>query len=111
MNDDHKTQRTAALRAARRSKEEKDAVVNVLLNDGKGREYLWWLLTITKVNANPWTPNALTTSFACGEMNIGQQILAHIMEVNPAGYVQMLKEKLNGPVNGTNIDSADDNDD
>ena len=110
MDDDHRTQRIAAARAARRVKEEKDAVVNVLLNDGKGREYLWWLLTITKVNANPWTPNALTTSFACGEMNIGQQILAHILEVNPAGYVQMLKEKLNDSAPRTNSDSADDND-
>lgn len=78
----------------KRQQEERDYVVSTLLGDPKGREYLWWLLAITKVNANPFAGNALTTSFACGEMNVGQQILAHILEVNPAGYVQMLKERL-----------------
>jgi hypothetical protein len=95
MEDENKEAAKIARSKIRREQEERDSVVNVLLNDPKGREYLWWLLSITKVNANPFSANALTTSFSCGEQNIGQQILAHILDVNPAGYVQMLKEKLN----------------
>lgn len=95
MNNEQREAAKASQNQYKREQEERDSVVTVLLNDPKGREYLWWLLSITRVNSNPYTANALATSFACGEQNIGQQILAHILEVNPAGYVQMLKEKLN----------------
>lgn len=107
MDETDRVKLRTARTAIRRAQEERDAVINVLLNDAKGREYLWWLLSITKVNSNPFSGNALATSFSCGEQNIGQQILAHIMDVNPAGYVQMLKEKLSGTDNA-NTDRADD---
>lgn len=81
--------------AIKRSQDERDKVVNQLLSTPEGREYIWWILSITNVHTNPFSNNALSTSFACGEMNIGQRVLAHILEVNPAGYVQMMKEKLN----------------
>lgn len=64
-----------------------------LLSTREGRHYLWWLLRVGRIGAQPFSNNALATSFACGELNVGQQILAHIIEVNPAGYAQMIQEK------------------
>ena len=59
----------------------------------QGREYFYWLLGITGLNANPFTTNALTMSFRCGEVNIGQQVRDHMIEVAPDHYLAMLKEK------------------
>lgn len=72
-----------------------DAHVAQALASREGRRFLWWLLQIGKVNMQPFTNNALTTAFACGELNVGQQVLARITQVHPAGYVQMQEENLN----------------
>lgn len=72
-----------------------DSALVGLLQSYEGRKYLWWLLRIGKVGLQPFTSNALNTSFACGELNVGQQILDHIMSVNPAGYVAMMTENAN----------------
>lgn len=72
-----------------------DEACKELLATRKGRYYLWWLLRIGRIGAQPFTNNALATSFACGELNVGQQILAHIIEVDPAGYALMIQEKAN----------------
>jgi hypothetical protein len=44
---------------------------------------------------NPWTANALVTAFACGEMNIGQEVLADITRLVPDYFATMLKENNN----------------
>lgn len=59
----------------------------------QGREYFYWLLGITNLNANPFTSNALTTAFNCGEANVGQQVRDHLIAVSPDHYLTMLKEK------------------
>lgn len=76
-----------------------DSSCEHLLSTREGRTYLWWLLRIGRVGAQPFTTNALTTAFGCGELNIGQQILAHIIEVNPAGYALMIQEKADDDKN------------
>lgn len=81
---------------AKREKAEIDAAVSGLLQHPHGRRYLFWLLDIGKsIGANPFTGNALSTSFSCGEQNVGQQIMAHIIEVSPEGFLLMLKEREN----------------
>lgn len=72
---------------------EVDEAVRALLSVPRGRKYLWWLLTIGKIGTQPFAPNALNTSFNCGELNVGNQILAHIISVDPAGYVRMMQEQ------------------
>jgi len=69
-----------------------DEAVRALLQHRAGRKYLWWLLTVGKLGVQPFATNALQTSFACGELNVGQQILDHIISVDPAGYVAMMTE-------------------
>ena len=88
----------------------KEEVVKALIAIPGGRKYLWWLLQIGKVGQQPFTAQALTTSFACGELNVGQQIFAHILTVAPDGYVQMAKEMENDRLTRINAlnDLADD---
>lgn len=66
--------------------------LTVLSQSSDGREFLWWLLQTGKVGAQPFTTNALTTAFQCGELNVGNAILERIISVNPAIYVQMQQE-------------------
>lgn len=96
MLDDDKEQKR--LIRKQRQKErirqaEIDQAVKNLLATPNGRDYLWWLLQIGRVNTQPFAPNALNTAFNCGELNVGNQILAHIISVDPAGYVRMQQEK------------------
>lgn len=89
----------AELRKERqRAKRENDAIdkaTSALLHSTDGRSFLWWLLDITRYGQTPFTGNALTTAFACGEQNISQQLLARITEVDPEGFLNLLKERNN----------------
>ncbi len=70
-----------------------DSAVKSLLEHVNGRKFLWWVLEQGKIAGNPFTNNALSTSFACGEMNVAQKVLDRIISVNPGGYAQMVQEK------------------
>ena len=69
-----------------------DSSIYALLEHRHGRRMLWWLLRIGGIGGQPFATNALITAFNCGELNIGQQILARIITVSPEGYVKMMKE-------------------
>jgi hypothetical protein len=72
-----------------------DSAIAHLDQTREGREFLWWLLKIGRVGEQPFTANALTTAFNCGELNVGQQIQARLIAVDPAIYVRMQQEQLN----------------
>jgi hypothetical protein len=80
-------------KVARREKTLEDQALSKLLADVSGRQLLWWLLRIGKVSANPYSLDPYQTAFACGELNVGNQILARIVETEPAGYLQMMKDQ------------------
>ena len=88
---------------------EVDEACRALINTSRGRRYLWWLLRIGKVGTQPFATNALTTSFNCGELNVGQQILDHIISVDPAGYVRMMQENAEND-RSSNADTGTDSD-
>lgn len=69
-----------------------DAAFTALLQHAHGRKALWWLLQIGRVGQQPFANNALQTAFACGELNVGQQVLDRITSVSPEGYLEMMKE-------------------
>lgn len=73
-----------------------------------GRKFLWHLLTIGKIGIQPFTGNALNTSFACGELNVGQRILADIMDVNPMAYGQLMQEQIDEHRARTDTDTDSD---
>lgn len=95
--------RLAAIAA--KQKTDVDDAVRALVQHPQGRQYIYWLLEICGIARNPFTANALTTSFACGQLNVGQQIQAHLIEVAPAAFLKMLEEKEEERLNA--IRSAD----
>lgn len=98
QHDDHTQKRLQNKQAqwARKDKEDLDNAVMALMQHAQGRAYLYHLLTIGRaIGENPFTGNALSTSFNCGEQNVGQQIMAHIVATAPDGFLAMLKEQQN----------------
>ncbi len=97
QHDDKKDE--AAVREAKRLQALIDAELETAVRDlastRQGRIFLFWLLEIGKVNVQPFTNNALSTSFNCGELNVGMIIQARIIEADPAIYVRLLQENQN----------------
>lgn len=61
-----------------------------------GRDFLWYLLRIGRVGLQPFAgENVHQTNFNCGEFNVGQQVLALIIEAEPSGYLRILEDQLN----------------
>lgn len=72
---------------------DREDAIRALLATVKGRRFIWWLLEVGKEGIQPFTANALTTAFNCGELNVGKQILAQVIEIDPEGYLRLLKER------------------
>ena len=84
----------AAKDYARREQLQLADAVTMLLKVPHGRRYLYWLLEIGKaIGENPFTGTAEGTIFNCGEQNVGQRIMSHILEVDPAGFTSLLQER------------------
>lgn len=77
-------------------KEIRRKVVQNLYATYEGRALLWWLLQVGKaIGVNPFRGDPNATAFICGEMNIGQQIMAFLIECNPTAFADLMKEKEN----------------
>lgn len=74
----------------------KEDFVRNALTTREGRLWFWDLLGRCGVFRNPWTANALVTAHACGEMNIGQEVLSEITRIVPDYFATMLKENNDG---------------
>lgn len=99
---------------ARQAQLRRDNFVKAAVTTREGREYIYWLLELGKMGRNPYSGNALSTAFACGELNVGQQIQAHLIEIAPNAFLEMLSEKeeerLNAIRPDTDTDSESDSD-
>jgi len=70
------------------------------INDGlraltksyNGRRFIWWLFSEAGLFNNPFNTNALSTAFAAGKMDIGQAVLARLLEVDDEAYINMQRE-------------------
>src|SRR5688500_13212953 len=70
--------------------------VRDLCQSPQGRDFLWYLLRIGRVGMQPFSgENRSQTDFNCGELNVGQQILALIIEAEPSGYLRILEDQQN----------------
>lgn len=63
-----------------------------VMSTTQGRQWINDILVRCHIFHNPMTDSERWTTFALGEMNIGQQILADIMTYCPDQYVQMQRE-------------------
>lgn len=92
-------EQAAALKQATRWAELDEADINEtiqrLLLEEKGQKFLWWLLQIGKVGLQPFQLDPHATAFSCGELNVGNQIQARVIEVNPLGFAQMQIDRMN----------------
>lgn len=70
-----------------------DKAFNALLSTEEGRQFVWWLLTIGKWQTMPYAGVDATTNFNCGEMNVGNQIFARLIEVNPQAYLRIVEDQ------------------
>jgi hypothetical protein len=96
QHDEKASDRSRALKQLDKLHEAQiDKAINALSETVEGRRFLWWLLKTGKVGTQPFASNALNTSFNCGELNVGNTILARIASVNPAVYVRMQQENEN----------------
>ena len=74
---------------------DRDDFLKAVMNTPEGRSWIWDMLSICGVYQNPFTPDAAATAFRCGEMNIGQQLLADVVRAAPDLYITMQKEASN----------------
>jgi hypothetical protein len=72
---------------------QRDEFVKAALTTPEGREYFYWLLEITRAEGQPFSGNALGTSFNCGQLEVGRQIKYHLVTTNHEGYFNILREK------------------
>jgi len=87
------TNKVNALRSAR--EKEIDEALAALMLHAQGRRLVNWLLTLGRLGNNPFTGQALSTMFNCGELNVAQRVLERLLTVAPDKYMIMLKELEN----------------
>lgn len=64
-----------------------------ILNDPRGRRFIWRLLAICGVNRVGMTGDKWTF-FHLGERNVGVKLTAEVAEASPEAYIEMIKESL-----------------
>lgn len=67
-----------------------------LMGTEPGRAWLYNLIEICGPGQNPFSTDALRMAFACGELNIGNQIVGQCNALAPELYLVMMKENSNG---------------
>lgn len=80
------------VRWAESDQAELDEVLSTLMSVAKGRRFINHILSLGKIGQNPFTSNALTMSFNCGELNVGQKILSEILALVPDRYILLQQE-------------------
>ena len=95
QHDDKQAQRYAREMAKYEALDEAEIneEIRELLSRPRGKKFLWWLLQVTKYGHNPFSPDPATMAFAAGEMNVGAQVMARLIEVNPLGFAEMQLER------------------
>lgn len=82
-------------RAAKRREDADRKVIRQIMGSNEGRDWMNRLLLKTHVSvtaSSPWSLNPLEMAKACGEMEIGQQLLVEVIAACPERYIEMLKE-------------------
>ncbi len=93
MNKNLSERQKAEHRHAAEDEEARQRVFAALLQHDDGKVFLWWLLSIGRaIGSQPYTNNALATSFNCGQLDVGNQILAELIDSTDSGFADLMKE-------------------
>lgn len=76
-----------------RKRQQEAEDIKWLMGHRPGRRLVWQWLSDAGVFRNPFNHSGSVTAFNCGAMNVGQKLMASIMEHAPEAYVGMLKEQ------------------
>ena len=68
-------------------------VIRQIMASSEGRAWLYRFLSMCHVYQNPFSQNALSMAFMCGEMNVGQRLMADVVTAAPDKYFDMLSEQ------------------
>lgn len=76
------------------AKEIQDREVQDLLSVAatpEGRRFVWWVMSIAGLFANPFTGNS-KTFYNCGAMEVGQRVFHRVMMADPDLFPKMQRE-------------------
>ena len=84
-------------RFAESDRRDREAAYRLLLESPVGRKLLrHYLFDLTRFfGSTPFTAQALTTSFNCGEQNVGTRIFDELCAVDPAAFGTLIAEQAN----------------
>jgi hypothetical protein len=97
-----------AEKASRLADNLRGAFVRNVMDSIEGRRWVWDLLSRCHLFQTPMTDSDRWTAFACGEMNVGQQIVADIMTYCPDSYIRMQREANERRIANLNDDNDND---
>lgn len=85
--------RDAKIKETKSAEQERKETVLFMMNHENIRKYLYGVLDRCHLYSTPYSPrDPYATAFACGEHNIGLQVLADIQSAAPVQYLKMLEE-------------------
>lgn len=87
-----------AIKASKTRDEVRVEGLRQIMSSVQGRVWLFDLIKTCGPGQNPFTPDALRTAFNCGELNIGNQLVAQCHACSTELYLVMMKENQNGNV-------------
>ena len=92
--------------AARLRQRGLDETLRLIMSQPNGRQFVWELLSRTKVFQSCFSTRALEMAFHEGERNIGLALLADLMRVCPGQYTTMAQENGESDERSTNGNSG-----
>ena len=72
-----------------------DLIIHIS-NHPRGVEFLRWLYNLCSIHHTAFTPDHDTTMFNLGRQSISQDIMTAIIEADPALYVRIIRENMEG---------------
>lgn len=81
-----------AAKLARQSEREDEDTIRSIMATSAGRAWMYRKLVRCHIYTNPYAQSDRDTAFQCGEMNIGQMLLAEVDRTCPDTYLLMMRE-------------------
>jgi hypothetical protein len=82
----------ARIKESQRWDDRRSRVIVGIMSCEDGRRWIRETLELAHVGLNPFNTDALKMAFNCGEANVGQRIMAEVMNATPQMYMQMMAE-------------------
>lgn len=82
----------AAIKESKRWDDKRARVLLGILGSEDGRRWLREVLELCRIGDNPFSKDSLVMSFRCGEINVGNQVMAQLMNASPKLYMRMMQE-------------------